>query len=74
MSQILVVTDSNESAGEVVYRERIDAIHLASEHSRRQLAERLVWAVGDATQAERQLTLVSIRRPAATPARNVAHR
>lgn len=53
MSQILIVTDSTESSGEVVYRERVDPIHLASEHSRRQLAERLAWAVGDAARAGR---------------------
>ena len=48
MPQILIVTNSTDSTGEVVYRERVDAVHLASEHSRRQLAERLAWAVGDA--------------------------
>jgi len=54
MPQILIVTDLTESSGEVVYRERVDAIHLNSEHSRRQLAERLAWGVGDAARAERQ--------------------
>jgi hypothetical protein len=54
MTQILIVTDVTEGSGEVVYRERVDAVHLASEHSRRQLAERLAWGVGDATRAERQ--------------------
>jgi hypothetical protein len=53
MPQILIVTDLTESTGEVVYRERVDAVHLSSEHSRRQLAERLAWGVGDAAQAER---------------------
>jgi hypothetical protein len=53
MSQILIVTDSTESTGEVVYREKVDAVHLASEHSRRQLAERLAWAVGDAARTEK---------------------
>jgi hypothetical protein len=54
MTQILIVTDANEGGGEVVYRERVDAVHLASEHSRRQLAERLAWGVGDAARAERR--------------------
>jgi hypothetical protein len=54
MPQILIVTDLTESTGEVVYRERVDAVHIASEHSRRQLAERLSWAVDDAARAERQ--------------------
>jgi hypothetical protein len=62
MTQILIVTDTTEGGGEVVYRERVDAIHLASEHSRRQLAERLAWGVGDASLAER-------RRAAAQPLR-----
>ena len=53
MMQILIVTDATENTGEVVYRERVDAVHLASEHSRRQLAERLAWAVGDAAAVER---------------------
>lgn len=52
MPQILIVTDSTESSGEVVYRERLDAVHLDSEHSRQQLAERLAWAVGDAERAK----------------------
>ena len=51
MPQILIVTDSTESVGEVVYRERVDAVHLASEHSRCQLAERLAW--GSAMRRER---------------------
>lgn len=54
MSQILIVTESAESAGVVVYSERVDAVHLDSEHSRRQLGERLAWAIGDATQTERR--------------------
>jgi hypothetical protein len=54
MTQILIVTDAAQGGGEVVYRERVDAVHLASEHSRRQLAERLAWGVGDAARTERQ--------------------
>jgi hypothetical protein len=52
MPQILIVTDSPENAGEVVYRERVTAVHLASGHSGGQLVERLAWAVDDAAQAE----------------------
>jgi hypothetical protein len=54
MPQILIVTDSPDSAGEVVYRESVTAIHLASTHSGDQLVERLAWAIGDATVAERR--------------------
>ena len=52
MPQILIVTDSPEG-GEVVYRETVSPVHLATEHSGDQLVERLAWAVGDATLAER---------------------
>ncbi len=54
MPQILIVTDSPENPGEVVYRESVSAVHLASAHSGDQLVERLAWAVGDATVAERR--------------------
>lgn len=54
MPQILIVTDSSESAAEVIYRESISAVHLAPGHSGDQLIERLAWAVGDAAQAERR--------------------
>lgn len=54
MPQILIVTDSNDSTESVVYRERVDAVHLGSAHSRSQLAERLAWAIDDAAQDERR--------------------
>ncbi len=57
MPQILIVTDSPENAGEVVYRESVSAVHLASAHSGDQLIERLAWAVSDATVAERRARL-----------------
>ena len=52
MPQIVIVTDQGDSAEMVVYRERVDVVHLDTEHSRAQLAERLVWAIGDAAQNE----------------------
>lgn len=63
MPQILIVTDLIESTDVVVYRERVDAVHLASEHSRRQLAERLAWAVSDAAQSERDRQTQRASRP-----------
>ena len=59
MPQILIVTDSTESAGEaeVIYRETISPVHLASEHAGDQLVERLAWAVSDAAIAERRYSL-----------------
>ncbi|HEY1854209.1 MAG TPA: hypothetical protein VGG40_06425 [Solirubrobacterales bacterium] len=53
MPQILIVTDSSEGAGEVVYTEQLVPAHLQSEHSGRLLVERLAWAVEDARRAER---------------------
>lgn len=53
MPRILIVTDSTEDAGEVVYAEQVVPAHLQSEHSGRLLVERLAWAVDDARQAER---------------------
>ncbi len=54
MPQILIVTDSNEGDGEVVYRETLSAAHLATGHAGAQLVERLAWAIGDARVAERR--------------------
>jgi hypothetical protein len=53
MPRILIVTDSNEDAAEVVYAEQVVPAHLQSEHSGRLLVERLAWAVDDARRAER---------------------
>ena len=55
MPQILVVTDSADaSAGTVVYRERISIADLRSDHFSGQLVERVGWAVGDASNLERE--------------------
>ncbi|HEU4737613.1 MAG TPA: hypothetical protein VFS54_00885 [Solirubrobacterales bacterium] len=56
MPQLLVVTDTPEAGGKVVYRERIVSSDLESSHFTGQLAERLGWAVRDAndlTEEER---------------------
>jgi hypothetical protein len=54
MPQILVVTDSAEaSASTVVYRERISIADLRSDHFSGQFVERVGWAVGDASELER---------------------
>jgi hypothetical protein len=70
MPQILVVTDSQaEDTSEVIYRERISATDLESDHFSGQLVERVGWAVRDANEAERQdhrrLRVVSPRPAAA---------
>jgi hypothetical protein len=52
MPQILIVTDSPQSDGEVVYRERIASSDLESDHFSGQLVERVGWAVSDANALE----------------------
>jgi hypothetical protein len=48
------VTDSAEaSASTVVYRERISIADLRSDHFSGQFVERVGWAVGDASELER---------------------
>ena len=52
MPQILVLADSAEGSGEVVYRERVAASNMESPHFSGQLLERVSWAVGDADVLE----------------------
>lgn len=54
MPQILVIADSSQSEGEVVYRERVARSSLESEHFAGQLMERVGWAVNDADEMESQ--------------------
>jgi hypothetical protein len=61
MPRILIVTDSAEDGGEVVYTEKVVPAHLQTEHSGRLLVERLAWAVEDARRAERNR--VETRKP-----------
>ncbi len=63
MPQILIVTDSPRSSGEVVYRERVASEDLRSSHFAGQLVERVGWAVGDASLLEHRAEL---RRAGAT--------
>jgi hypothetical protein len=67
MPQILIVTDSGRSAGEVVYRERVLAPELGSRHFSAQLIERIGWALGDATTLEHRAEKMATR-----PRRRVA--
>lgn len=60
MPQILVVTDNrDETAGDVVYRERVASSDLESDHFSGQLVERLGWAVDDADRSEHQRELAA---------------
>jgi hypothetical protein len=55
MPQILVVADpQDDAASTVVYRERITATDLESDHFSGQLVERVGWAVVDADQIEEE--------------------
>jgi hypothetical protein len=69
MPQILVVADSSQNEGEVVYRERIARTSLESEHFAGQLMERVGWAVGDADELESrpQQPTVTEEHPVAPP-------
>ena len=62
MPQILIVTDSPQNAGEVVYRERIVSTDLESDHFSGQLVERVGWAVLDADQLEHRAGAVPAER------------
>jgi hypothetical protein len=69
MAQILVLTDSSEADGKVVYSECVGSVHLEG-HAGAQLVERLRWAVRDAQVAEhramlRRATVSGADRPAA---------
>lgn len=69
MPQILVVADSSQGSGEVVYRERVARSSLESEHFAGQLLERVGWAVGDAHEMEnRAQEAVVQEHPVAPPA------
>jgi hypothetical protein len=63
MPQILVVTDTKDSDGAVVYRERISRSDLDSEHFSDQLVERIDWALGDASMLEANGWMPQLRQP-----------
>lgn len=55
MPQIIVVADAEQDqaqGGAVMFRERISASDLESDHFAGRLLERLEWAVGDAQEVE----------------------
>ena len=56
MAQILVLTDTTDADGEVVYSENVGSVHLEG-HAGDQLVERLRWAVSDAQVAEHRAML-----------------
>jgi hypothetical protein len=50
---IVTAGDALETGSHVLLRERVSAADFESDHFATQLVERLGWAVGDATEAER---------------------
>lgn len=58
MPQIIVTaTRARESEqGTVMFRERVSPADFESQHFQEQLVERIGWAVGDATEVERDGT------------------
>lgn len=68
MPQILVIADSSQSEGEVVYRERVARSSLESEHFAGQLMERVGWAVDDADELESRSSVPAVEEhPVAPP-------
>ena len=53
MPQIIVVTDHGEAPAET-FRERVNSVVFESGQAAAQLLERIEWAVGDASEAERE--------------------
>jgi len=62
MPQILVITDTPQAGGTVVYRERIASADLESDHFSGQLVERVGWAVLDAKALEREAERLAQKR------------
>jgi hypothetical protein len=58
----MVITDQAEPGNALLLlNERVNPVHLSSDHAAMQFIERLGWAISDAEEAER----VHTRRPAA---------
>jgi hypothetical protein len=67
MAQILVLTDTTDADGEVIYTENVGSVHLEG-HAGAQLVERLRWAVRDAQVAEHRAMLRATTADAERPA------
>jgi hypothetical protein len=60
MPRVVVTTDDLRK--QVVMSEKVEAVHLSSDHAASQLLERLSWGVRDAANAERRGKAVAPRR------------
>ncbi|HEX4187868.1 MAG TPA: hypothetical protein VHY83_08235 [Solirubrobacteraceae bacterium] len=54
MPRIIVTTDSSQKIddGSTLLDERVQSVHISTEHAAAQLVERLAWAISDAESAE----------------------
>ena len=54
MPRIIVTTDSSKKIddGSTLFDERVQSVHISTEHAAQQLVERLAWAIRDAESAE----------------------
>ncbi|HEV7586302.1 MAG TPA: hypothetical protein VGO14_11045 [Solirubrobacteraceae bacterium] len=53
MPRIIVTTDSSEKVGGApLLDERVQSVHISTDHAAAQLVERLAWAIRDAESAE----------------------
>jgi hypothetical protein len=57
MPRIIVTTDQSQlpDNAPVLLDEQVHSVHLSTSHAASQLIERLVWAIGDAENAEAPL-------------------
>jgi hypothetical protein len=63
MPRVIVITDHARPGNvPVLLDERVNSVHLSSDHAAMQFVERLGWAISDAEDAER----VNLRRPRAS--------
>jgi hypothetical protein len=60
MPRVMVITDQAEPRGSRLFLdERVNPVHLSTDHAAMQFIERLGWAISDAEEAEQ----VEVRRP-----------
>ncbi|HEV7585055.1 MAG TPA: hypothetical protein VGO14_04670 [Solirubrobacteraceae bacterium] len=54
MPRIIVTTDSSQKVddGSTLLDERVQSVHISTDHAAAQLVERLAWAIRDAESAE----------------------
>ena len=54
MPRIIVTTDSSQKIddGALLLDERVQSVHISTDHAAGQLVERLAWAIRDAEAAE----------------------